>query len=343
MRKLIVCLLLLPSLSWAATPTISNVTGTVSEGQHLTLSGTDMVNEDATAKTNWLSFFKSGTGYGFEGSSPVAGDGYGDTGNSGTYVSSVKLMGSQSYQSHISGASSNCPTGNLGGGYNYVIGGGITDYWLRGYVRYNSADNTWPTTHLKMWEAFYSPTPNTYIQPSNGPSAPTSIRIIHAGADGYRSIPSGAIQNDRWYLIEAHITNSTVDIYVDNQYISPSYSKSANALTVFSFGIINACGTSTGFDLYGWQDNLAVSTSRVYGSSVVEVSGDNGSTWTYQPPTSLSDTSITITAELPTLTADSYLLRVTNNLNETSATYNLSGSAVSPGLVGVTTSGVTIR
>jgi hypothetical protein len=81
-------------------------------------------------------------------------------------------------------------------------------------------------------------------------------------------------------------------------------------------------------DLTQWIDNFAYgSTDRIYPFSITEISGDGGSTWKYQPPTVLSDTLIAVIAELPTKTASNYLLRVTNNQQQTSSTFNLSGTA----------------
>jgi hypothetical protein len=92
-------------------------------------------------------------------------------------------------------------------------------------------------------------------------------------------------------------------------------------------------------------DNMAISTTRVYPSTIVEISGDGGSTWTYQPPTSLSETSIQITASLPTLTAANYILRVTNNsqlvAGTTSTTTYTLGSGSGGGGGGSTTPTVT--
>jgi hypothetical protein len=80
-------------------------------------------------------------------------------------------------------------------------------------------------------------------------------------------------------------------------------------------------------------DNMAISTTRVYPSTIVEISGDGGSTWTYQPPTSLSDNSVQVTATLPTLSSANYILRVTNNQQQ-AISVNLSpgggGSGGSP-------------
>ena len=52
------------------TPAISNVSGTVSAGQTLTITGTNMVNED---DTDWLTFFNTTNpnASSFEGANPA--------------------------------------------------------------------------------------------------------------------------------------------------------------------------------------------------------------------------------------------------------------------------------
>lgn len=319
---LLAAFLMLPFSASAATPTISNVTGTVATRQALTITGTNMVNEDATAKSNWIDFFKTGTAYSFEGA--ISTDGYYYE-NGGAYDSAVSILGNKSVRFHASGASLevDCPSSNLFGGYLYLNGGDLSDYWVRGYVRYDSVDNSWATSHTEMWEMMYGPSPNTYIQPGNGPSSPSQMRVIHTGDDGFGNFPEGDIQNNRWYLIEAHMTSGNVVVYVDNQQIL-SYGKTANLLSYFSFGLINLCGTGSSFNLYHWQDALTISSSRAYASSIIEVSGD-GAIWKYQEPVTLSDTSSQIKLDLDGLTGTNYQLRVTNNQQQASAVYNLSG------------------
>ncbi|MHC4740016.1 MAG: hypothetical protein ACYS9Y_14000 [Planctomycetota bacterium] len=99
------------SSSEGTTPQISGVSGTVAQGNTITISGSYMVDEDAT---NWDSFFSNNPdASGFEGTSPSA-DGYSGVGpTGGTYVTNVQLLGSQSMRFHVQGASSNCPVGNL--------------------------------------------------------------------------------------------------------------------------------------------------------------------------------------------------------------------------------------
>ena len=98
--------------------------------------------------------------------------------------------------------------------------------------------------------------------------------------------------------------------------------------------MINLGGTGTDFDLYNWTDGFTISTSRVYPSSVIEI-GNNStyalSTKVYQAPTALSDTSVAITCDLTGLGAGPYYLWVTNNKQERSDPYDLSGGTLGHG------------
>lgn len=88
-----------------STPTITSVSGTVSAGQTITITGTYMCDED---KTNWGTAYQSGNKYGFEGTSYTA-DGYADAPDFNPqdrgYDTDVKLMGSKSFKGRIYGDS----------------------------------------------------------------------------------------------------------------------------------------------------------------------------------------------------------------------------------------------
>ena len=333
---LLAAFLMLPGFAFAAMPTISNVSGTVATGQTLTINGTNFVQE---SKTDWHPFWTSGSGYGFEGSSPSS-DGYSADSNV-VYDSSVKLMGNKSIKFSAAGASSNCPTGNLVSSA-VVNMSGQTDYWLRGYVRYNSANNLWASSHLKMFDLLYSPTPNTYIQWGSGSTMPAQmIVVVDSGVTTYGSIPSGPLQNNRWYLVEAHIQPTQVNVFLDNAQII-SASKSSNAINFLNFGLVNLCGTTSSFNLSNWMDGVATSSSRVYPASNIEISG-NGTTWKYQEPVYLSDTAVQFKLDLSGLSGTNYQVRVTNNQQQTSATYSLSGPGGGDTTPPAAPSGLTVR
>lgn len=91
----------------------------------------------------------------------------------------------------------------------------------------------------------------------------------------------------------------------------------------------NACGTGSSFSLDNWMDGFVLSSSRVYPSSIIEIS--NNATYgqggvVSQEPVYLSDGSVQIKANLSGLGSGPYYLFVTNNRQETSVAYNLSGT-----------------
>jgi len=145
---------------------------------------------------------------------------------------------------------------------------------------------------------------------------------------------------DKWYLMEGRYdaVNHSASLYVDGALVGTegSLSSSANP-NMFYLGYLTAWNTDSGFGNDMNIDNFTISSSRVYASTIVEISGDGGTTWTYQSPTALSETSVAITANLPTLTAANYKLRVTNNSQLVAASgdtataggavYTLGGSA----------------
>ena len=302
----------------AATPTISNVSGTMAMGQTLTITGTNMVDED---KTDWALFYTT-SAYGFEGGgvSPFA-DGYNGGNNDAVYDTAVKLMGVQSARFDLLDYIPN----NLG--KMNAVGLGIspaTNVWIRLYVRYNV--DIWPTGHTKM--VMISPSAG-YIQPAMNETNPPSQWYAQSGGSNNFLNPSGSLENDRWYCVEGHFDsiNDLVTLYIDGQSVgSVAGDASMGSENAFSFGPINVDGGSVPINLHNWFDGLTASNSRVYPASIIEVSGDNGSTWRYQYPAYLSETSSTITADLPALSAPNYLLRVTNNKQEISSSFSLSGS-----------------
>jgi hypothetical protein len=300
------------NLSLAATPAISNVSGSIATGQIITISGANMMDED---RSNWLSKFKTGSSYGFEGSSP-SGDGYACTG--GTYSSSVKLSGNKSIDYHVSGATG---SGQLESRCWVDYTG--SDYWVRGNVRWD-ATGGWPTNFIKMMLG----EPGFYFQPQEGSSLPSKMRMNGF----YPSIPSGQLESGRWYTIEAHIKRTSPTIfegYMDGTFLGTE-SGAGGGNTWLEFGIINLSGTPSSFDMHHYWDNLVLSTSRAYPSSIIEVSNNSvygQGTIKYQEPMTLGDSSSQIKLNLNGLGSGPFYLWVTNNRQERSAGYILSGES----------------
>ncbi len=315
---------------FAATPVISSVTGTVSTGRTLTISGTTLMDEN---KTNWFSPFKTGTAYGFEGASYTA-DGYDiapDEMTHGTrgYDTNVKLSGNKSIYGRVTVSE------KTGAGFGVELPSTQTDIYTRFYTRWHSAGSwKWPTSYIKMHLPLGNYGDACYFQPdySSGSTLPTHMFAKYSNSTQSLDVSSTFMEDNRWYCMEIRNKTSTTTNFtgwVDGvQVLNVNNHTGVGATQRVLFGLINMCCQGSGFDLTEWIDNLAVSSSRVYCSSIVEIGNNSdyaSATKIYQAPTSLSDTSITVTVDLSGLGAGPYYLWVTNNRQERSAVYTLSG------------------
>ena len=124
----------------------------------------------------------------------------------GVYDTSMKLLGNQSMKFDVSGGGSTCPQDNLMS-YNAITtgSGDANDLWYRFYVAYNSANNAWPTDHIKMLDTFDGSSGQILFEPGNGATLPSRMQVGYDGTSHYASIPSGTLQNNRWYCMEVHI------------------------------------------------------------------------------------------------------------------------------------------
>jgi hypothetical protein len=90
--------------------------------------------------------------------------------------------------------------------------------------------------------------------------------------------------------------------------------------------MINMCCQGDDFNLTEWIDTLAISASRVFCSSIMEI-GNNSNYATankvYQGVNYLSNKSIQITVDLSGLGSEPYYLRISNNRQERSEAYLL--------------------
>lgn len=363
MRKTIICIIcFFASSSFAATPTITNVTGTVATGQTLTITGTNLMNENTSS---WdANFANNSAMYGFEGSLPPSGgtivSGWamepGASSSNVTYDTSTKLSGNQSLMMTISGTCSGSSCGNAGM-MSYPASSQSTQYW-RYYCYFNAVGNLWPSNFMKQYglQPGYGGAID-YMDIGSGPTgggAPTTFNIAPSGQDYSVTIPNPpGMVNGRWYLFEGQEVGGTWQWWMDNKLIFTGSIGGTPTISIVPFGIINYGGQYNDVNLTEWMDNYAYGASnRIYASSLIEISGDGGSTWVYQPPISLSDTSVSIAVEsLPTLTAANYILRVTNNTQLVAAagntataggvTYNLSGSGVTDASSSITGSAST--
>lgn len=341
-------IILIPIIGYSTTPLITGVTGTVSQGQALTISGSTMIDEN---KTNWGTAYQSGTKYGFEGSS-YTGDGYADASDSNSqergYDTDVKLMGAKSFKGRIYGTSSSCPTDNHSSGiYIDLSEDGVSgqDIYVRLYSRWNSTGtgSVWPSNHIKMLDV-QGTGDQLYFQPVAGNSLPTQMNMVYDSTNHNYTV-ANFLQEQRWYCMEVRFKSSdthNMTAWVDGVQLASSTPSSVGSYSYVLFNMINACGFED-LDLTNWTDNFTVSTSRIYCSTKVEICDSatySGATCVQQPLTTISDNSIVITADLTGLTGDKYLY-VTNNKQETSSAYNLSGSSASGSFYGGSCAGCT--
>lgn len=335
-RRLLAAFGCLPAFALAATPTITQVLGTVQTGQTLTITGINMVNED---RTNWDAFFINNVNASsFEGANPSA-DGYSAPGSptGGTYDSTVKLLGNKSMKFHAQGASGNCPVGNLDD-YNSIDpeGGDDNDYWIRLYARWRLNSGGWPSSHIKMIDAQGGRVAQIYFQPRQSLSGalPSSFDAAHDGISHDAPIPSGQLQNNRWYGIELHwrsVGTNLFDAWIDGVQVYSANPANAPALEAVIMGLINLCGTNSSFNLDHWWDGFAVSKSRVRLASVIEIGNSSNyatATKIYQAPETLSDTSSQVKVNLTGLGSPPYYMWVTNNRGERSVPFSLTTSTI---------------
>lgn len=341
---------MVPALSIAATPTISGVSGTVAQGQTLTINGASMIQEN---KTNWDPLFvNKATATSFEGSSLVA-DGY-TTSGCPTYATDARLMGTKSVKMHDQGEHIRQANGSGLGSCNWqwVVqasksGSNWDDVYLRTYSRWNNT--SWATIDTKYWwiagganYAFFN-----LIANSNG-SAPTQFGVYTSGLGNWiqGTIPGGAIQNNRWYLMEAHFRmagslNYVIELWVDNQRILSRSVPDGPSPNPGGWGWetnTNYFNTPAGWVSDQWQDGFVVSRTRVGPASLIEVSNCNvytSGTKVYQEPLFLSETSSQIKLNLSGLGTGPYFLWVTNNSGERSAPLNIGGSGTGCGVSGI--------
>jgi hypothetical protein len=332
---LLVACLAAPSIS-AANPSIHEIQGTVASGQTVSIYGSNLFNED---RSQWDPFFQRyPNASSFEGVDPRS-DGYSRIGpKGGTYVDDVKILDNQSMKFHEQGAS---PPGTILGTYNAMdlSGGDWNDWWVRTYVRWYTHDDTWPRSHIKMIMNMSSSHQGVqyYFEPGNGAERPYHMAYKYDTRSRYAKIPSGQLENHRWYCVELHWrTDKTpfiFDAWMDGIKIVDATPDKPGALNYFLFGPINLNGTEKGFSLDNWFDGLAVGKSRVYPAAVVEI-GDSPQYGTaekvYQEPVYISDNLVKAKVNLSGLGDGPYYLWITNNRQERSEAFPASLQAEIP-------------
>ena len=323
----------------AATPQISSVAGNMTNGDTVTVYGSNLVDENTT---NWILFFQNNpNASSFEGASPAA-DGYSQMGpTGGTYVANMKLLGNQSINFPVSLASTG-PGPNQLTNYNAIETGGPDgqDLWFRFYVAWDSPCNLWPTNHIKMIDDIAGSTGDQwYFQPAatTGLSLPSSMVGGWDSASHSAGIPSGKLQNNRWYCMEMHWKTTppySFQAWVDGAQIFNASPTNPSSLAGIEFGVINAWSTPWKFSLNHWWDGFAISTSRVYPASTIQVGNSPTYGWgneQYQQPIALNDNDVQFVLNTRAVGSGPYYLWITNNSQVLNAPYEFHTSGSSGG------------
>lgn len=324
-------LFLVPNLAFAVTPTVTGVSGTVATGQTITITGTNMINEE-TANRSWT------TAQGdFEGSGPSADNFV----SSGSYTTAYKLSGSKSFMSPIrSGGGGTCdaPGTPFYADKLYSNAARITNAYMRVYYRYNAQMggifNMLGAGGGGYAKSIYFTGGSMTIAEYAGESTwPTQMLLAVSGNNHYFPLPK-QIQPDVWYCFELASFGSTQQLWMDGILVGTTHDTPIqNYNEYLTIGFENGCIHQASYTLPAgaafYSDRFAQGTSRIYPSSVVEIGTSavyHGGTYIYQEPVFLSDNSIQVKVTLPPGTGPFYLF-VTNNKQEHVVTpFNLSGS-----------------
>lgn len=318
------------------TPTVSNVSGTIATGQTLTITGTNMVNLNTT---NWLAALTNNQGS-FETAFAAAdlpnADGWvmADGSPTQTRTSAIKLFDANSYLSHHAGAEAANHTSMF---YNSSFAATSPPLYVGLYVRMDlsGGDGSYPDNYRKII-GFYGGTPanRAFVDwNGNAGSAFTQIKITNA-VDGtaYGAIPGGVFLQNRWWWVEAKVPSGAPNnhqVWLNNsEVINVNWTVSPDGTAADLEFDINHCCTGAGYDCNNYMDGLVVSTARILPASVIEIGNNSDyatATKVYQFPELLSNTSNQCICDLTGLGAGPYWMWVTNNLNERSAAFSLSG------------------
>jgi hypothetical protein len=342
---LILLIILLASSAWATTPSITTVTGTVSQDQTLTITGTTMVDENTT---NWIkNDDNAGTVYDqtyFTGSTnPVSGD-YGwttlaDGSNTIAYDSTVKVVGTQSVKMVNNTACQETTSCGQVCLYETTAAGLPSDFYVSTYAMFNG---TWAYYYQKFFLTVGA-VDEFYIQPQ--PVGDGTVSGWEFKDNNWQT--TGGTSSDftlnKWHFFEARIQSTGYSgdrftLWWDGvQVLQWTATGHSGAVAQYNeIGIPNWAGlngTPNVVPFTVWVNRYVFSTSRIYEASLIEI-GDSAiyasATKVRQIPTYLSDTSSIITANLTGLGPAPYYLFVTNNKQEVSAGYNLSGADETP-------------
>lgn len=340
---LILCFLSFGSTVYATTPSISGVTGTIQTGQTITITGTTLLDEN---RANWVKGESHEKGL---GASAVADGWYADgtMDGSNSYYSDQILFGSGSHSLRATmqrPSGESCPSTQYGQSIYQASGGVYTRMYF--YVDSNF-DALLDNIAYCKWNRFWrSESPNYLSDTEFNGSWPNALNNYLVDSTEQALTVYSAFSRiplQRWVCLETYWDNANRRLYNYLDGISLGYVQATVTATpnAWMIGPINACPLAAGVTSQVWFTGFASSSSRIYPSATIEIgNGSNYSTATKirQAPTSLTDTSIQISADLSGLGGGPYYLWVTNNRQERSAAYALSGGSgdTTPPVVSVT-------
>lgn len=298
------------------TPCISSVSGTVSAGNTLTVTG---INLHKRNTTGWDAFFTANSNrWSFEGAS-FTSDGY-DTGalttgsggsGSRAYSSAKALFGSQSMLSNLTrtAGSYTCSAQNQEAFIKVAsskrgTGGSDVTFWGRIYGYWESNGANW-SDYVKWlyFKDFDTNRDPILIQPKNGADVVPTQWVIHtfdnSTADTFVGSGVTAFATGKWHCVEWKATFSStlasqvVEVYInDSQVLSMTSGWTLDMrMDELQFGIVNTCNGSGNYDINCYNDGLAIGSQRIYPGCVAEITtSPTYGAGTYCFPLAISDT-----------------------------------------------------
>lgn len=313
------------------TPTITDVDGTISTGQTLAVSGSNLISLDTT---NWIFGGLDADAYSFEGTGEAADGWEGDA--AGTYVTNVKLLGEKSRYVNHAGAVS-FPTNHTSAMYDLSWSSTQQDIYIAIWFRVKSNGGGYPTVQRKLFANYEGNGAWLDFSGNGGDPFVNWDYIDEDGEDNLFSINGGsAIEEEVWQHVEAKFPHGSP--YQCQAWVmgalafssnAAAGAASANAMQIDT----NHGETGAGYDFDLWIDGFAMSTSRIRPHSTYTISNSatfGAGTEKILNPLALTDTSASVRCNVDGISAPYYLF-ITNQQGETSDPYNLSGGGGSVG------------
>lgn len=308
-------------------PSISGVSGTVSGGNTLTVSGSQLINEDTSSYDSWFTdsrrYFKGAT---------AAADGYQTHDNPSIYVTTPKLFVASGHSawSRIDSTSEQVP------GFA-PYGDGITglpaDFYARFYWRIDTNGVGRFGAEHKMIILYKGGDGFLAVYPfdDSGPLLSNKWYVDNQNGDTGATTLSQTATAGKWFCMVARFKTSgspfcTLSVNGSPHVAGLPGSAVAGSPTGSGLQVNFNWSTGTaGFVGDSYINNFALSTSQLFDLTLVEIGNSAtyaSATKVVQAMTSASDTSIDVTCDLTGLGAGPYWMFVTNN-RQLTASYAL--------------------